>query len=268
MLAVVGFAAGSAHGAELGDNLSGVTSGTESATVNRHLAAAFRTDASATYRLSSVTLLVANTNPGTAALDLHSDGGLEPGTRVATLIPPESYSNAPAATTFAADDLTLDGSATYWVVLRPLSGTFDWAWTADNTGSGVGFDPTWDVSEDAGSVWYTHDVYPLQLRVTVATTDPTPERAFVRGDCNDDGGVDISDAVSTLGALFLGQGEITCQDACDSNDDGTVDVSDAIATLGVLFLGNGVIPLPGMNECGIDPTEDDVGCETQPKSCG
>ena len=76
------------------------------------------------------------------------------------------------------------------------------------------------------------------------------------------GAIDRSDAISTLGVLFLGDGEITCQDACDSNDDGAVDISDAIATLEVLFLGNGVIPLPGMTECGVDPTEDKLGCAT------
>jgi hypothetical protein len=50
-------------------------------------------------------------------------------------------------------------------------------------------------------------------------------------------------------------------DACDSNDDGDVDISDAIATLGVLFLGGGVIPLPGTTDCGVDPTVDQVGCD-------
>ena len=89
-----------------------------------------------------------------------------------------------------------------------------------------------------------------------------PDVPFLRGDSNDDGKVDISDAISTLGVLFLGQGEITCRDACDSNDDGTVDISDAITTLGVLFLGRGTIPLPGMKDCGIDPTDDQLGCET------
>ena len=68
--------------------------------------------------------------------------------------------------------------------------------------------------------------------------------------------------MSTLGTLFLGQGEITCQDACDSNDDGAVDISDAINTLGVLFLGNGIFPLPGMTDCGFDPTDDELGCDT------
>jgi hypothetical protein len=84
---------------------------------------------------------------------------------------------------------------------------------------------------------------------------------FVRGDCNDDGEVDISDAVFTLSSLFLGEGKPSCDDACDSNDDGAVDLSDAVNTLGALFLGNAEPPLPGMRDCGVDPTDDNVGCE-------
>ena len=106
------------------------------------------------------------------------------------------------------------------------------------------------------------DVYVLKIAPEV-----TPESRFVRGDCNDDGNVDISDAVATLGFLFLGEGDPGCGDACDSNDDGTVDISDAIATLGVLFLGQGNIPLPGMTECGVDPSDDELGCETFFERC-
>lgn len=84
--------------------------------------------------------------------------------------------------------------------------------------------------------------------------------SFRRGDCNDDGRVDISDAVATLGFLFLGGGVRGCDDACDSNDDGEVNISDPIALLSVLFLGQGAIPPPGMDACGLDPTEDSLGC--------
>ena len=90
---------------------------------------------------------------------------------------------------------------------------------------------------------------------------------FLRGDCNDDGSLDISDPINTLEMLFLGTFEITCDDACDSNDDGAVDIADVITTLGALFLGNAVIPPPGFVECGMDPTPDEIGCETPPTSC-
>ena len=53
-----------------------------------------------------------------------------------------------------------------------------------------------------------------------------------------------------------------CDDSWDSNDDDVVDISDAINTLHVLFLGNGVIALPGMKHCGVDPTDDELDCDT------
>ncbi|MBI1826585.1 MAG: hypothetical protein HY287_06230 [Planctomycetes bacterium] len=172
VLATVGFYSVQAEAAELSGNLANATSGMESATVSRWLAFSFTTDASA-HQLSSVTLLLANTSPGTAAVDLYADGGLEPGSLIATLNSPAGYSTSPAAATFTANGMALDPNTTYWVVLRILSGTFEWAWTADNTGSGAGFDPTWGVSEDAGAAWYTYDVYPTQFSVSVDAT-PVP----------------------------------------------------------------------------------------------
>ena len=97
--------------------------------------------------------------------------------------------------------------------------------------------------------------------------DTVVDTVFRRGDCNDDGSVDISDPINTLEMLFLGTFEITCYDACDSNDDGTVGISDVISSLGVLFLGNAIFPPPGFVKCGIDPTPDEIGCETPPTSC-
>jgi hypothetical protein len=92
----------------------------------------------------------------------------------------------------------------------------------------------------------------------------TPCRGgFHRGDSNNDGKHNISDAVNTLGVLFLGFGSISCQEAADSNDDGRVNISDAINSLGLLFLGLGNIPppaVPGLGTCGPDPTPDGLGC--------
>lgn len=96
--------------------------------------------------------------------------------------------------------------------------------------------------------------------VRLATTAPVSGEEFRRGDCNDDGTADISDAISTLGFLFLGEGEPGCRDACDSNDDGKVDISDAVSTLRALFLGEGSLPPPGGIECGPDPTADESAC--------
>jgi hypothetical protein len=82
---------------------------------------------------------------------------------------------------------------------------------------------------------------------------------FVRGDSTMDRHRDISDPISTLRFLFQGDQDVPCQDAADANDDGKVDVSDAIYTLDRLF--SDVKPFPEPNAYGPDPTEDKLTCE-------
>jgi hypothetical protein len=92
---------------------------------------------------------------------------------------------------------------------------------------------------------------------------------FSRGDSNGDGATDISDAITTLGFLFLGNpADLSCRDAADSNDDGSVDISDAIWTLTFKFLGGVEIPAPGPDSCGVDPTDDGLPiCSYDPTKC-
>jgi hypothetical protein len=80
--------------------------------------------------------------------------------------------------------------------------------------------------------------------------------SFRRGDADTNGAVNITDAVRVLNVLFLGIGQITCSDAADSDDNGAVNITDAVRILNVLFLGIGQIPLPGISDCGGDPTDD------------
>ncbi len=83
---------------------------------------------------------------------------------------------------------------------------------------------------------------------------------FVRADCNADGEVDLSDAVSGLLYLFRGGVSSACEDACDTNDDGGVDISDPVATLDFLFKG-GPSPGPPYPMADVDPTVDRLGCD-------
>jgi len=87
-----------------------------------------------------------------------------------------------------------------------------------------------------------------------------PARAFRRGDCNDDGTVDISDVIFSLDAQFGRERHRRCNKSCDSNDDGVLDVSDAVHTILALF-SDLVIPTPGVVDCGEDLTEDELDCE-------
>ena len=79
---------------------------------------------------------------------------------------------------------------------------------------------------------------------------------FRRGDANDDGKVDISDPLLTLGCKFLGERCPVCRDAADANDDGSVDISDAVYSLNFLFRGGAGPPPPGPLRCAQDPTDD------------
>lgn len=82
---------------------------------------------------------------------------------------------------------------------------------------------------------------------------------FTRGDVNDDGTTDLSDAVNALTYLFLAGPAPECMDAADANDDGFVDVSDATAILASLFRASGPLPAPSA-AAGVDPTPDALDC--------
>ncbi|MEM7234474.1 MAG: dockerin type I repeat-containing protein, partial [Planctomycetota bacterium] len=64
---------------------------------------------------------------------------------------------------------------------------------------------------------------------------------FTRSDVNDDGTINLTDAVCALEYLFSGRdtpcGTPTCLDAMDVNDDGALNLSDPVTTLQFLFLG-------------------------------
>ena len=84
---------------------------------------------------------------------------------------------------------------------------------------------------------------------------------FFRGDANRDGTLNITDPILTLGFLFGGTpGSLGCMDAADANDDGTVNVADAVRTLNYLFARGELLPLPGTDTCGPDPTADELDC--------
>jgi hypothetical protein len=86
---------------------------------------------------------------------------------------------------------------------------------------------------------------------------------FIRGEVNDDGKVNISDAVFILLHLFGGKAPIpSCLESLDANDDSRVDLSDPITVLNALFTGTIWLPPPGI--CCVDPTEDSLGCSGSP----
>lgn len=126
---------------------------------------------------------------------------------------------------------------------------------------------TWEIGG------YSNDLFqilPLYLTALANSTNPPLDPQFIRGDVNNDGGRNVADAVYQLASLFVpGSPAISCRDAGDCNDDGGVNVADAVFLLSNLFIpGSLPIPAPGTTlECGLDPTDDALDCNSTGSSC-
>jgi hypothetical protein len=100
--------------------------------------------------------------------------------------------------------------------------------------------------------------------ITISRPDPV---AFGRGDCNDDGGVDLSDAVCILNWLFLDGLARGCIAVMNTNGATGVDISDATYLLNHLFL-EGPAPAAPYPDCGFGTLPSDEGtCESPPRRC-
>jgi len=139
-------------------------------------------------------------------------------------------------------------------VYEPFDSTKAWVLEPDESGFAIVFvrfrDVAGNVSEIASDA--------VQLG-----SGPSPD-GFRRADANADARHDISDAIFTLGFLFLGSPTaLGCEKSADSNDDGTVNISDPVHLLGHLFSGGPAPPAP-YPDCGEDPTLDSLGCSSYP----
>jgi hypothetical protein len=102
---------------------------------------------------------------------------------------------------------------------------------------------------------------PLLVVLSFVGPDATADDEFIRGEVNQSGDLDISDAISLLDYRFRAVGTLPCSKAADAHDSGDLDVSDAITILDFLFSGGERLAahFPG---CGVDLTDDTLTCET------
>lgn len=171
----------SASAVDIFDNLANVSAATGASYSSNDLqwnAQKFQTDGQS-YDLVDVTLsMLLSAGTGNATLQIYSDSSGSPNASIATLTSPGSYSGTLSNTTFTASGVTLAPNSAYWVVLKgPDSNTiFEWSFTDDNTGSGVGFTTNWAYSDNLGSSWNPSSTSPYQMRVSV---QPVPEPSSV-----------------------------------------------------------------------------------------
>ena len=92
---------------------------------------------------------------------------------------------------------------------------------------------------------------------------PVLDEPFRRGDCNDDGTLNIADGIHILAILFQGVDPIgNCLEACDANDDGFMDTSDAVFIFNYQLFTGPLPPAP-FPDCGIEamaPCEAYISC--------
>ena len=90
---------------------------------------------------------------------------------------------------------------------------------------------------------------------------------FRRGDVDDNGVVNVTDAVAILNFLFSATNEPSCKETADVNDDGQVNLTDGVNLLNFLFGGTAPPPDPGPDSCGPDAADsENAGCVSY-RSC-
>ena len=88
------------------------------------------------------------------------------------------------------------------------------------------------------------------------------EPHFIRGDCDGDGEVLITDGLFLLNFLFPSRRTPDCKAACDPFVSGFLGTTTAVGIFEYLFLG-GPAPVPPFPECGLGTeTDNTLGCET------
>jgi hypothetical protein len=167
----------------LSNNLNDTTYYTELVGGSSYITAGFQTGDSG-YVLNSVTALMQEDTPGDLTLSLYSNAmqaspnnlGFQPGTLLGTLTSSGAVPATLGDATFGGNNLKLAADATYWLVMSaPGSGSYEWAYAADNSGTGAGFYPSWGESTDSGKSWYTDDLQPMQMSVNADAVTSTPE---------------------------------------------------------------------------------------------
>ena len=125
---------------------------------------------------------------------------------------------------------------------------------------------TWELVSDTTHM--LHQISPFTIASVLDPCISVPETWFLRGECNDDDSVDVSDAVCALNWQFQEGSTPGCIAALNTNGDDATDLSDAVYLLTFLFNG-GAPPLAPFPSCGpgLLNADRDIGCESAPEFC-
>ena len=84
--------------------------------------------------------------------------------------------------------------------------------------------------------------------------------AFLRGDADGNGELELSDGILVLQYLFVGGREPDCLDGADTDDSSLLTIRDPLLLMHYLFLGGRELPSPGPLTPWLDPSDDFLDC--------
>lgn len=99
----------------------------------------------------------------------------------------------------------------------------------------------------------------LLFLLAIGSPQAQAQSSFIRGDCNDDGIINIADGIFLLNRLFLSGPVPACEQACDVNGDGSLNLADAHHMFLYQLLGGPPPPAP-FPECGFSPGTTGLTC--------
>lgn len=155
-------------------------------------------------------------------------------------------------------------------VVSGVDGALLWQWTQGqpDSQSGISLAQLDDLNCDGASEMLVGADFrdaigmPNRGAVLVLAAPPMAPPRFVRGDANGDGTANLPDVADLLSHLFLGA-TLACAAGADANDDGRLDLTDAVRELGALFGASGPLPAPYPG-CGVQATIDLLCCQLSP----
>ena len=172
----------------------------------------------------------------------------------------------------AGDELTLFDDASTRIDTVVYLDTQPWPEAADGGGPSLELvdarsdneDPaSWSASLGQGTPGRANSVSP---RAVPPQPGDSVRVRFQRGDVDQNGLLELTDAVAILARLFLGADAPACVESADTNNDGILDLTDGVVILTYLFAGGTppAAPGPPPEGCGVDPDEEgtarDLGC--------
>ncbi len=104
---------------------------------------------------------------------------------------------------------------------------------------------------------YSRALEDAEIEELYGDDPPPPQIVFHRGDGDDNGEVQLTDAIRILAFLFQGGPAPVCMDAADADNNNEVQLTDAIRILAFLFQGGPppATPGPDTEPCGPDPED-------------